>query len=71
MGRKLVRNKSDEQSRAFWDAVRVAAASAPRLKFREAKGGGEVVVHGRDGRIRDTDVVAPDREAHGPRSRKR
>jgi hypothetical protein len=57
MGGKLGRNKSDERSRAFWNAVHVAAANAPRLTFPEGKSG-EVVTHGRNGRIRDSDVVA-------------
>ena len=30
-------------------------------------GGGEVVVHRRDGRIRDSDTVAPGRDPHPPR----
>jgi len=33
-------------------------------------GGGEVVVHGRDGRIRDSDTVAPARDPFPPRDKK-
>jgi len=33
-------------------------------------GGGEVVIHGRDGRIRDSDTVAPGNDPHPPRDRK-
>lgn len=30
-------------------------------------GGGEVVIHGRDGRIRDSDTVAPAKDPNPPR----
>jgi uncharacterized protein YdaT len=33
-------------------------------------GGGEVVIHGRDGRIRDSDTVAPGNDPNPPRDRK-
>ncbi|MGD8151399.1 DUF2188 domain-containing protein [Ornithinimicrobium sp. Y1694] len=33
-------------------------------------GGGEVVIHGRDGRIRDSDTIAPGNDPHPPRDRK-
>lgn len=33
-------------------------------------GGGEVVIHGRDGRIRDSDTVAPGNDPHPPRDKK-
>ncbi|MGH2756783.1 MAG: DUF2188 domain-containing protein, partial [Actinomycetota bacterium] len=33
-------------------------------------GGGEVVIHGRDGRIRDKDTVAPGRDPNPPRDTK-
>ncbi|MEO3939411.1 DUF2188 domain-containing protein (plasmid) [Dermatophilaceae bacterium Soc4.6] len=33
-------------------------------------GGGEVVIHGRDGRIRDSDTIAPGHDPHPPRDRK-
>ena len=31
------------------------------------RGGGEVRIHGRDGRIRDSDTVAPGRDPYPPR----
>lgn len=34
-------------------------------------GGGEVIVHDRDGRIRDKDTVAPARDPFPPRDRRR
>lgn len=33
-------------------------------------GGGEVVIHGRDGRIRDFDTVAPGNDPNPPRDKK-
>ena len=54
---KLVRNKSDERSRAFWNAVHAAAANAPKLRFPKGTTG-DVVIHDRNGRIRDSEVVA-------------
>ncbi len=33
-------------------------------------GGGEVVIHGRDGRIRDSDTVSPGRDPFPPRDSK-
>jgi Uncharacterized protein conserved in bacteria (DUF2188) len=33
-------------------------------------GGGEVVIHGRDGKIRDKDTVAPGNDPHPPTDRK-
>ncbi len=33
-------------------------------------GGGEVVIHGRDGRIRDSDTVAPGNDPNPPRDRR-
>jgi uncharacterized protein YdaT len=33
-------------------------------------GGGEVVIHGRDGRIRDKDTVSPGNDPNPPRDRK-
>lgn len=34
------------------------------------QGGGEVVIHGRDGQIRDSDTVAPGNDPNPPRDRK-
>ncbi len=33
-------------------------------------GGGEVVIHGRDGRVRDSDTVFPGNDPNPPRDRK-
>ena len=46
------------------DAVRRAR------EILKKSGGGEVTVHGRDGRIRDSDTVKPGRDPFPPRDRK-
>ena len=33
-------------------------------------GGGEIVIHGRDGRVRDSDTVAPGHDPNPPRDKK-
>lgn len=33
-------------------------------------GGGEIVIHGRDGKIRDSDTVAPGNDPNPPRDRR-
>ena len=62
-----------------WDVKAPGAqrASAHRDTQREAEsrakeivqnlGGGEVRIHGRDGRIRDSDTVAPGHDPHPPK----
>lgn len=39
---KLKRNKSDAESKSFWDEVAAAAAAAPRLVFSEEKETGDM-----------------------------
>ncbi len=34
------------------------------------EGGGEVVIHGRDGQVRDSDTIAPGNDPNPPRDRK-
>jgi hypothetical protein len=65
-----------------WDVKRPAAdrASSHHRTQAEAEarakeilrnlGGGEAVVHGRDGRIRDSDTVPPARDPHPPKDRR-
>lgn len=61
-------------------AVKTPGKAAPNSKHRtqnaaekaakqvvKTGGGGEVIVHGRDGRIRDSDTVAPGRDPNPPR----
>jgi hypothetical protein len=45
-----------------------AEREAKRQVARE--GGGEVRIHGRDGRIRDSDTVPPGRDPNPPKDRK-
>lgn len=33
----------------------------------DTQGGGERIVHGRDGRIRDKDTIPPDNDPHPPK----
>jgi hypothetical protein len=46
-----------------------AAEQAAKQGVKHA-GGGEVITHGRDGRIRDSDTVAPGRDPNPPRDTK-
>lgn len=39
-------------------------------QYATNSGGGEVVIHGRDGRIRDKDTMAPARDPFPPRDKK-
>ncbi|HUF07435.1 MAG TPA: DUF2188 domain-containing protein [Candidatus Binatia bacterium] len=41
-----------------------------RSAILERGGGGELTIHGRDGRIRDSDTVPPGRDPHPPKDRK-
>lgn len=50
---------------------RTQGAAEDRAKSQVSReGGGEVRIHGRDGRIRDSDTVAPGRDPHPPKDRK-
>jgi hypothetical protein len=46
------------------------AAEKVAKQFAESSGGGEVRIHGRDGKIRDSDTVAPAKDPFPPRDRK-
>ncbi len=46
------------------------AAEKRAKEIVEKKGGGEVRIHGRDGRIRDSDTVAPGNDPNPPRDKK-
>lgn len=47
---------------------RTQAAAEQHAKERvRREGGGEVRIHGRDGRVRDSDAVAPGRDRHPPK----
>lgn len=50
---------------------RTQGAAEKRAKQQvRREGGGEVRIHGRDGRIRDSDTVPPGRDPHPPKDRK-
>ena len=53
---------------AITGTQRQAEQRAKEIVRRE--GGGEVRIHGRDGRIRDSDTVAPASDPNPPRDRK-
>lgn len=65
-----------------WDVVRPNADRASSHHDTQAdaigrareivgnSGGGEIVIHGRDGRVRDSDTVAPGNDPHPPRDRR-
>ena len=46
-----------------------AAEKAAKQEVKHG-GGGEVIVHGRDGRFRDSDTVGPGRDPNPPRDAK-
>ena len=50
-------------------ATQSEAITAARAQVRKA-GGGEVRIHGKDGRIRDSDTVAPGRDPNPPRDKR-
>ena len=50
------------------DTQREAVSRAKTIVSND--GGGEVRIHGRDGRIRDSDTVAPGNDPNPPRDRK-
>lgn len=47
-----------------------AAAEKTATKIVRNAGGGEVIIQGRDGKIRDKDTVAPGRDPHPPKDTK-
>jgi len=56
--------------RASGSFQRQSQAEKVAKKFASNTGGGEVRIHGRDGKIRDSDTVAPARDPFPPRDRK-
>lgn len=63
-----VRAPGAQRSSAHTDTQADAVRRAGEI-VRNA-GGGEVVIHGRDGRIRDSDTIAPGNDPHPPRDKK-
>ncbi len=57
-----------ERPSSHHDTQRDAEARAKQILGNA--GGGEAVIHGRDGRVRDSDTVAPGNDPFPPRDRK-
>ena len=62
--------KSPGSKRASANEKTQADAEKTAKKIVGDAGGGEVVIHGRDGKIRDKDTVAPGRDPNPPRDKK-
>ena len=54
-------------SRAAGHFLTQAEAEKAAKQFSHNSGGGEVRIHGRDGRIRDSDTVAPAKDPYPPK----
>lgn len=75
--RHVVRNEDggwdikapDAQRRSGHEDTQAAAIDRAREIVSNA-GGGEVVIHGRDGRIRDKDTIAPGNDPNPPKDRR-
>ena len=64
------RAKREGADRASGTYGTQAEAEASAKEFSSNNGGGEVRIHGRDGKIRDSDTVAPGNDPNPPRDRK-
>lgn len=62
--------KKPGASRASAHADTQAEAIGRAKKIVENAGGGEVRIHGRDGKIRDSDTVAPGNDSNPPRDKR-
>jgi hypothetical protein len=56
--------------RASAHAETQSKAEKVAKKILENAGGGEATIHGRDGRIRDSDTVTPAKDPNPPKDRK-
>ncbi len=75
--RHVVRNpnggwdvKAQGSKRASAHEKTQAEAEKRAKKIVGHAGGGEVIIHGRDGKIRDKDTVAPGNDPNPPKDRK-
>lgn len=62
--------KAPTAKRASANEKTQAAAEKTAKKIVSNAGGGEVIIHGRDGKIRDKDTVAPGNDPNPPKDRK-
>lgn len=67
-GRWAVRREGAERASGIFDTQAEATARAREIEWNT--GGGEVVIHGTDGRIRDSDTVPPGHDPFPPRDEK-
>ena len=67
-GRWAVRREGSDRASGIFDTQRQAEGRAREIEGRT--GGGEVVTHGQDGRIRDSDTVPPANDPFPPRDMK-
>lgn len=63
-----VKEPGADRASSHHDTQKDAEARAKEIVGRA--GGGEVRIHGRDGRIRDSDTVAPGRDPNPPRDKR-
>lgn len=62
--------KKADAKRASGHADTQAEAIARAKEIVHKAGGGEVTIHGRDGKIRDSDTVKPGNDPNPPRDKK-
>ena len=62
--------KQEGAQRAGFHGETQAEAESAAKKFAANSGGGEVRIHGLDGRIRDSDTVPPARDPFPPRDKR-
>lgn len=62
--------KRDGASRASSHTNTQREAEADAKRFSAKSGGGEVRIHGLDGKIRDSDTVPPAKDPNPPKDRK-
>lgn len=63
-------SKRDGASKASSHAETQKDAESDAKRFSSNSGGGEVRIHGTDGKIRDSDTVSPGHDPNPPRDKK-
>lgn len=63
-------SKKDNSSKASSHADTQKQAEADAKRFSANSGGGEVRIHGVDGKIRDSDTVPPGHDPNPPKDKK-
>lgn len=67
-GKWVITKEGGERASALANTQKEAEAMAKQ--FSKNSGGGEVRIHGLDGKIRDSDTVSPGKDPFPPRDRK-